>query len=65
VRALGVKVKQVRVKRAGVVSSQHSDDVRRKAQMDSVSRWERRVDRKPSSRQRRMKTGLAEAITCA
>ena len=37
-RALGVKVKRVRVKRLGVVSSQHSDDVRRKAQMDSVSR---------------------------
>jgi hypothetical protein len=38
VRALGVKVKRVRVKRLGVVSSRHSDDVRRKAQMDSVSR---------------------------
>jgi hypothetical protein len=65
VRALGVNVKRVRVKRDGVVRSQHSDDTRRTEQIVAVSICERRFDRNPSSRQRRRNIGLAEAITCA
>ena len=65
VRELGVKVKRVLLKSVGDVSSQHSDDVSRKAQMVDMSRFAMRVERIPSSRQRRRNIGLAEAITCA
>jgi hypothetical protein len=64
VRADGVKVKRVRVKRAGVVSSQNSNCARRKAQIEAVSMCEMRADRMPSSRQRWRSIGLALAITC-
>lgn len=64
-RELGVKVKRVRAKRAGAVSSQHSDAVRRKEHMEAVSMLSRRVDRIPWSRQRRKNIGLAVAITYA
>lgn len=65
VRADGVKVKRVRVKRLGVVSSQNSNCVRRKAQMEAVSMCERRADRIASSRQRWRSIVLELAITCA
>lgn len=65
VRADGVKVKRVRAKRAGVVSSQNSNCVRRNAQMEEVSMCESRADRMLSSRQRWRSMGLALAITCA
>ena len=65
VRELGVKVKRVLLKRGGVVSSQNSDDVKRRAQMEVVSKFATRVERIPSSRQRRRNIGLAVAITCA
>ena len=65
VSALGVKVKRVRVKRAGAVSSLHSEDVRRIEQIVATSMCERRLDRTPSFRQRRRNVGLAKAITCA
>lgn len=64
-RALGVKVKRVRVKSVGVVRMLHSIDVRRNAQTDDVSMCSRRVERTESSRQRRRKTGVVVAITCA
>lgn len=63
-RALGVKVKRVRMKRAGVVSSQYSDAVSRREDIVAVSIYERRLERSPSSRQRRRKVGLSVAITC-
>jgi hypothetical protein len=44
---------------------QYSDDVRRKAAMEDVSKFATRVERIPSSRQRRRNIGLAEAIICA
>lgn len=64
-RELGVKVRRVLLKSAGVVMLQHSDDVRRKAPMEDASKFATRVERIPSSRQRRRNIGLAEAITCA
>lgn len=64
VNELGVKVKRVRAKRAGVVSSQHSDVVRRNEHIEAVSRYVSIVEKTASFRQRR-DTGLAEAITCA
>lgn len=65
VNVLGVKVKRVRAKRIAVVGLRHSEIVRRKAQSEDVSRCERSSERKLSSRQRRMKTGLVLAITFA
>jgi hypothetical protein len=65
VRALGVKVKRVRVKSVGVVSSQNSGAASRMEQMEVVSICLRRVERMCSSRQMRRNLGLAVAITCA
>jgi len=65
VKAEGVKVNRIRVKRVRVVNWQHSDAVRRRAQIDSVSSSEMSFSRIASSRQRRKNAGLGEAITCA
>ena len=65
VKELGVKVRRVRVNKCGVATSQHSEFVRRRAQMEVVSRCESRFVRNLSSRQRRRKAGLAVAIACA
>jgi hypothetical protein len=65
VRALGVKVKRIRVKRIGVVNSQHSDDVSLKEHIVAVSICERRIERMAPSRQRRSRDELSVAIACA
>jgi hypothetical protein len=65
VRELGVKVKRVRLKRVGVVSSQYSDVMSRIEQTEVVSICEMRVERIISSLQRWRNIGLAVAITCA
>jgi hypothetical protein len=65
VRALGVKVKRVRLKRIGVVRSQYGFATRRRAHMEFVSICERRIERIASSRQIWRKVGLEVAITCA
>lgn len=60
-----MKVKRIRVKSVLVVSSQHSDATSLREHSVSVSICERRVERIPSSRQRRSKDGDSVAIACA
>lgn len=64
-RALGVNVKRIRVKRVSVVNSQHSDATSLKEHIVAVSICDRRVERMPSSRHRRSKDEDSVAITCA
>ena len=64
-RALGVKVKRILVKRVSVVNSQHSDATSLREHIVAVSICERRVERILSSRQRRSKDEDSVAITCA
>jgi hypothetical protein len=64
VRALGVKVKRIRVKRVSVVSSQHSGVTSLRAHIVAASICESKIERMPVSRQRRSKDEDS-VITCA
>jgi hypothetical protein len=65
VKALAVKVKRVLVKRIGVVSLQHSDDVRRRVHNASSSSLHRIRARILSFPQMPRNVGIELSITCA